>query len=86
MLNENTIYSLQMHETMEGSTFHVGKVLIIVGFIKIWVNKLKNPTIVSLLLVSSLSTILQKIIYMSLYEYFVSHELLIRDNSGCQVE
>ena len=46
------------------------------------VKKLKNPTIVALLLVSSMSTILQKIVYKSLYEYCVSHELLIRDNSG----
>ena len=45
-------------------------------------EKLKNPTIVSLLLVSYMSRILQKIVYKSLYEYCASHELLIRDNSG----
>jgi len=42
-----------------------------------------NYRIIALL--SCMSKILEKIIYKSLYEYCVSHELLITDNSGLQV-
>ena len=59
---------------------NVGKFLIYVQFIKIRAKKVKNPTIVPLL--SCMSNIFERITYMSLYEYCVSHELLISENSG----
>ena len=80
MLNENTIYSLHMYGTMEGSVPFIMDNSHVYPFIKISVEKVKNPTTVPLLYYHVCPKYLR--IYKSLYEYCVSHELLIRETSG----
>ena len=82
MLNENTIYSLQMHETMEGSVPFALEKFSYLSVYKNMGEKTEKSNYRSITLLSCMSKILVKVIYKSLFEYCVSHELLIRENSG----
>ena len=58
------------------------KISHIYPFIKNKGEKNEKSNFRPIALLSCMSKILQKITYKSLYEYCVSHELLISDNSG----
>ena len=81
MLNENTIYSLQMHGTTEGSAASCWKMSDICPVYKNKGVKSEKSNYRPIALLSCMSNILEIIIYKSLYEYCVSHELLISENS-----
>ena len=82
MFNENTIYSLQMHGTMEGSVPFIMDNSHVCPVYKNKCGKSEKSNYRPISLLSCMSKILEKIIYKSLYEYCVSHELLVRETSG----
>jgi hypothetical protein len=71
-----------MHGTMEGSVPFIMDNSHVCPVYKNKCGKNEKSNYRPIALLSCISKILEKIIYKSLYEYYVSHDLLIRENSG----
>ena len=76
------MYSLQMHGTMKGSVPFIMDNSHVCPVDKNKCGKSEKSNYHPIALLSCMSKILEKIIYKSLYEYCVSHDLLIKENSG----